>query len=116
MNDTLPDAEPNLHPEIAEMVRQSRAAPPRPHGREAGELRRRKAERMASLGPGPEIAAVRDVLIQAGEVAIPARVYVPQGPVDAAMVYCHGGGWVTGTLDDYDVLCRALAMRAARWS
>jgi acetyl esterase len=25
------------------------------------------------------------------------------------LVYYHGGGWVTGTLDDYNTLCRALA-------
>jgi acetyl esterase len=108
-HEALPEADLMLHPEVAEMVRQSRAAQPGPHNRDTRELRRRKAERMASLGPGPEISAVREVRIQDGEIVVPARIYVPQGVVDGVLVYCHGGGWVTGALDDYDVLCRALA-------
>ena len=92
------------------MVRQSRAAQHQlPVSRDAALLRRGKAQRMASLGPGPEMAAVRDVEIEGGEIAVPARIYVPRGFKEGVLVYHHGGGWVTGTLDDYDVLCRALA-------
>jgi len=47
---------------------------------------------------------------------IPVRVYTPVEPaVDAplpVLVYFHGGGFVIGSLDSYDALCRAVANRA----
>lgn len=40
---------------------------------------------------------------------IPVRIYTPEGngpfPV---LVFYHGGGWVTGSLDSHDSICRAL--------
>ena len=40
------------------------------------------------------------------------RLYVPEGPGPfPLLVYYHGGGWVAGTLDDYDDLCRSLCRR-----
>jgi acetyl esterase len=41
---------------------------------------------------------------------IPIRVYAPAGarPLPG-LVYLHGGGWVRGSLQTHDVLCRALA-------
>jgi acetyl esterase len=99
-----------LHPQIAEMVRESRAAQQAgPVSRDAELLRRGKAQRMAALGPGSKMMAVRDLEIEGGEIAVRARTYVPRSFSGGALVYYHGGGWVTGTLDDYDVLCRALA-------
>jgi acetyl esterase len=38
------------------------------------------------------------------------RVFTPEGEAPfPIVVYLHGGGWVVGTLDSYDPLCRALA-------
>lgn len=59
-------------------------------------------------GPGEEVAQVIDGTID--EVGV--RVYRPENALPAAIVYAHGGGWVTGTLDTYDSLCRALANRS----
>jgi hypothetical protein len=44
---------------------------------------------------------------------IPIRVYRPEGrgPFPTLAVF-HGSGWVVGTLDTHDDLCRALAHRA----
>src|SRR5690606_34944430 len=42
---------------------------------------------------------------------VAVRRYVPAGEPARAIVYLHGGGWVTGTLDTYDALCRQLAER-----
>ncbi|TLS35335.1 alpha/beta hydrolase [Pseudalkalibacillus caeni] len=42
---------------------------------------------------------------------IPIRVYVPEG-VEApypAVVFYHGGGWVIGSLDTHDAVCRLLS-------
>jgi acetyl esterase/lipase len=110
MNHLSPASDELLHPQIAEMVRQSRAAQHKcPVSRDAVLLRAGKAQRMATLGPGPGMAAVRDVEIEGDEIAVPVRIYVPRGFKEGVLVYYHGGGWVTGTLDDYDVLCRSLA-------
>jgi acetyl esterase len=59
-------------------------------------------------GPGEPVETVAEGQID--EVMV--RVYRPQGAANAAIVYAHGGGWVAGTLDTYDSLCRALANRA----
>ena len=64
----------------------------------------------AFVGPGPEMASVRDEVLPAADGGqFRVRVLVPEGPVGALIVYYHGGGWVIGDIDDYDTLARALA-------
>jgi acetyl esterase len=47
----------------------------------------------------------------AGE--IPVRIYTPEGgTLLPILVYFHGGGWVIGSLETHDGLCRMLANRA----
>lgn len=65
------------------------------------------------IGPGPEMASVRDIVLpipgRAGGQA--ARVYSPSAsPAPGVVVYFHGGGWVLGSVDDWDASCRALAV------
>jgi len=62
-------------------------------------------------GPKPDVAQVRDLLIEHAGIAIPMRVYHP-APGDSLplIVYVHGGGWVTGDLDVVDGPCRRLAL------
>jgi acetyl esterase len=45
---------------------------------------------------------------------IPLRVYAPVANPQRlpAVVYYHGGGWVVGSLESHDEVCRALAERA----
>jgi acetyl esterase len=64
------------------------------------------------IGPGPEVAAVRDISIPGPGGEIGARVYEPTSDPPATVVYYHGGGWVFGTLDDWDAICRALAVES----
>jgi acetyl esterase len=104
-----PEADDGLHPEFAAMVRESRTQRVDVDAYTPLGLRRRKAARMASLGAGPEMAEVRDVSISARSHQIPGRIYVPRNFLSGVVVYYHGGGWVTGALDDYNVLCRTLA-------
>jgi acetyl esterase len=61
--------------------------------------------------PIEEVAHVEDRTIQGPAGAIPVRVYrSAAAPTPAAaLVYFHGGGWVLGSLDSHDGLCRALA-------
>jgi len=43
---------------------------------------------------------------------IPARRYVPEGLAapSPAVLFIHGGGWVTGDLDTHDTFCRQIAV------
>ena len=61
-------------------------------------------------GPGPQVAEVRDLEAPGPGGPIPVRVFRPEGAGPLALVaYLHGGGWVMGSLDGFDPLCRALA-------
>jgi acetyl esterase len=66
---------------------------------------RARYERLAPrlAGPVEAVASVRD-----GDGV---RVYEPAG-ARGTVVFCHGGGWVLGSLDSHDAVCRALAARA----
>jgi acetyl esterase len=65
--------------------------------------------RAAVVPVPPAIGAVRDVATDGG---LPLRVYRPAGVPDStrlpAVVFFHGGGWVIGEVETYDVLCRQL--------
>jgi acetyl esterase len=74
--------------------------------REAMMLRRPK--RNEAVGPVEK----RTLAGPAGE--IPVRIYHPSGGIGPhpIVVYFHGGGWVLGTLDTHDDVCRTLANRS----
>jgi acetyl esterase len=60
---------------------------------------------------GPDVASVEDRFIPTDDGSIPVRVLIPHGDVRGVIVYYHGGGWVIGSLDEYDPLARQLADR-----
>lgn len=44
---------------------------------------------------------------------VPARLYLPSAEKNLGLcIFIHGGGWVFHTLDDYDDVCRRLAMQS----
>lgn len=55
-------------------------------------------------GPGEHVEQVSDGTAD----GVPVRIFVPAG-ARGVTVYLHGGGWVVGTLESYDTLCRAVA-------
>jgi acetyl esterase len=62
-------------------------------------------------GPGPDMARVEELEIPTAHGAVPARVFVPAGESRALIIYLHGGGWVVGSLDEFDTLARQIAER-----
>jgi acetyl esterase len=61
-------------------------------------------------GSAAPVASVEDRVVPGPAGELPVRVYTPDGePPFPIVVFFHGGGWVVGTLDTYDPLCRALA-------
>jgi acetyl esterase len=73
---------------------------------DARELRRGFFDADSQTGVG----AVTDRTVPGPGIEIPVRVYEPdgQGP-HPVVVYFHGGGFVLGTLDSRDPICRTLA-------
>ena len=64
----------------------------------------------ALIGPAAAVASVAGRAVPGPAGDLPVRVYTPEGePPFPIVVWFHGGGWVVGTLDTYDPLCRALA-------
>jgi acetyl esterase len=64
----------------------------------------------ALIGPAAAVASVAGRVVPGPAGDLPVRVYTPEGePPFPIVVWFHGGGWVVGTLDTYDPLCRALA-------
>jgi acetyl esterase len=118
-----------LDPEIQPIVDMMEAAPGPPadvvpvaQARAAHDL-----ETAELSGPGEEVAEVRDVEVPGPGGPIPVRLFTPLaaggrapgagsagGPATGGgalplVAYLHGGGWVVGTLDAFDPVCRALA-------
>ncbi|MFI0408717.1 alpha/beta hydrolase [Actinomadura sp. 3N508] len=67
---------------------------------------------LASPAVRRELPLVRDVAVPGPGGSVPVRVYRPEPPGRGALpaiVYLHGGGWVLGSVDSVDALCRELA-------
>ncbi len=68
------------------------------------------AETEQLAGQGPDVPT-RDESFPGSGGEVGVRVYEPSGAAGTT-VYFHGGGWVIGTLDSVDAVCRALAVHS----
>jgi acetyl esterase len=101
-----------LRPEIRALLdRQAASGRPPLHRQSVTQARAFHTEDAAPLNGEPvPVAAVADRAVPGPGGDLPVRVYTPEGePPFPIVVFFHGGGWVVGTLDTYDPLCRALA-------
>ncbi|WP_332817497.1 alpha/beta hydrolase [Sphingopyxis sp.] len=75
------------------------------------DARRSFAESQATLPPGRGARNVTaaDEIIAGPSGGVPIRRYRPAGATRGRILYLHGGGWVFGTLDGFDPVCRQLA-------
>ena len=69
----------------------------------ADEARLVFSEIYRSMPDGPESVSSKDVTIGVDGGEIRGRVLTPKGEAQSVMVYYHGGGWVIGNIDDYDL-------------
>ncbi|MEU7475096.1 alpha/beta hydrolase [Lentzea sp. NPDC042327] len=101
----------DLHPEAQLLLRLQQLSGTGWRTRTASESRL-DLELSSKLVSGRKITGVdtRDLAI--GEFA--GRLYTPAGlaPGSALLIFYHGGGWVTGSLESHDNLCRFLAREA----
>jgi len=75
---------------------------------------RRMMEMMSAVrGAQVEVASAVDRSIPGPQGEIPLRIYTPTGSAPfPILVYFHGGGWVLGSLETHDGVCRSLAAGA----
>lgn len=105
-----------LHDEIEPLVAAVNAVEQgSPATQDLTTLRDRFAGLCALLGDGPDDVVVDEVVL----AQLSARRYVPASLVEAldtvgrpTLVWFHGGGWVIGSIDTHDALCRELAVRS----
>lgn len=77
------------------------------------DARRLLAELWAPPADREPVVAVRDETVDGPGGDLPIRIYTPDGsPPFPILVYCHGGGWVLGSLETDDGICRALTNAA----
>lgn len=63
--------------------------------------------------PRAPVARVQDVVVPMPDGSSrPARLYAPSAERLPLMLYFHGGGFVIGSLETHDSLCRQLALRS----
>ena len=73
--------------------------------------RQEEADGVLAKGKVHPVAEVKDFSILSQNGNIPARIYHPKpGTVLPVIVFYHGGGWVFGSLNSHDVICRNMAL------
>lgn len=117
MNEAKPPYWERLDPDarsVARFIAETLRKPVRELGAEVA--------RKTLATPPPErpltpLDQVESLIVATRSGGIGARLYHPDGPPPGAgprptLVYLHGGGFVLGTLDGVDEVCRAIAARS----
>ena len=78
------------------------------------EIRRQFNEEIAAIDkPGPEMRDIQDRAVDVGDAEIPVRWYTPStlssASANPVLVFFHGGGWIQGSIETHDSMCRVLA-------
>lgn len=102
---------PALDPDVARLLARIHAPGARGYDRMAVPEAREfyNQGRAAATGVPLPLPEVRDLGLPTPARRVRARLYRPEAPTGAGLVYFHGGGWVLGDLDSHDTLCRRLA-------
>jgi acetyl esterase len=78
------------------------------------EARKASDAPIPKIGPSEIIASISNRAIPGPAGEIPIRIYTPEGKGPFPLVvFFHGGGFVVGSLDGYDELCRAVCHRSS---
>ena len=90
----------------------------RPAGEEQAsleEVRKNAASLSFYADPGVELPSVRNFTVKSEDRQVGVRLYHPhEDEARPVLVYVHGGGFVSGTLDSFDSFCRNLAWHSGR--
>ncbi len=102
-----------LDPDIRRLLETAFKVAPGAAAPDVAQLRAAAESAPAMFGGEPlALESIVDRLIPGDDASIAVRVYRPAARAPLPLVlYAHGGGWVTGSLDSHDRLCRILAAR-----
>jgi len=101
-----------LDPQAKAIVDEASAIAEIDYSRLPVDVIRKGIEAMNFSPPPEEVAGVENSVIPGECGEVPVRIYRPAAEgTRPALVYLHGGGFVTGSLDTHDALCRAFANR-----
>ena len=72
---------------------------------------RQAADARLALAPRRDIRSSADLGLDLDSGDVPARLYRPHPDRNLPIIlFLHGGGWVWGSLDSHDSMCRSLAL------
>jgi acetyl esterase len=104
------------HPQVQTILQMMEDQPVPPTYAVSVEDARGQLEALAAMRDGEDVANVENFDIggpEGPEGSLPVRVYYPDAEAPhPTLVYFHGGGYVLGSLDTHDALCRALTNAA----
>ena len=102
-----------LDPENRALVESARQNAAKPRHELTPEEARAVLTGLGKLLPkGADMARreIHSIPVDGGEIEL--RLLVPHGELLGAMVYFHGGGWVIGSNDQFEPMCRELAAKS----
>lgn len=101
-----------VHPQVLDFLALLRSANLPPFEQSTPAEARMRLSAAQALEAPPEPIATRDLELPGPGGPLPVRVYTPaaseSGP-RPGFLYFHGGGWVIGSIETHDRICRALA-------
>jgi acetyl esterase len=101
-----------LDPVIAQVLEMSKAQPPL-ESLSVAEARAGMSQRVEMLKPfAPAGVETEDLAISTPAGPLPLRLYRPEGVAGPlpTVVWLHGGGWVLGSIETHDNVCRYLCL------
>jgi acetyl esterase len=99
-----------LDPVIAQVLEMSKGQPTL-DTMSVDEARSNMVQRVELLKPfAPQVVQTQDLSIATAAGPLPVRLYRPEGQHAAlpTLVWLHGGGWVVGSVETHDNVCRFL--------
>jgi cation diffusion facilitator CzcD-associated flavoprotein CzcO/acetyl esterase/lipase len=101
-----------LHPVVVELLQKLEGRPPISDGT-PDQARKIMAAARQIYGKGPIMKEVQEVDVPTRSGKISARLLIPSGNIVGVVVYLHGGGWVMGSIEDFDAVGRNLAVASS---
>jgi acetyl esterase len=104
-----------LDPHVARFLQTVAEASSEPAPSLAEQRRQSEQTALAQAGEPEAVASIEDRLIRGPAGTLPIRIYTPAGAEQGSfpvLVYFHSGGWVFGSIEAHDPVCRALANHA----
>jgi acetyl esterase/lipase len=107
----MPNAEPTIDSDVRRLLDTVFSLPEPPGPPNVAQLRAAAEAAPKLLGGTPEaVASIRNIVARDRGESVMLRVYRPASSASLPLtLFAHGGGWVTGSLESHDRLCRILA-------